>query len=393
MDFWHSVNGLVALEILTADPTATLERLHLSGIPLRNVRVVDELTLQITVQRNYLKQINLILRRRAEKCKIVEKKGIYWSIQSLMKRPVLLTGVLFFLLLTAFIPARIFFFEVEGNSQIPTRQILEYASECGIKFGAERKSVRSEKVKNALLRSIPELEWVGINTSGCVVTISVRERQSVDNTVNDTGVSSIVAVRDGVIRELTVTSGSASCKPGQAVTAGQVLISGYTDCGLSIRAERAKGEILAETNHVLRFVLPENHEQRDGFLSQSKKYSLIIGKKRINFYQDSGNLDTRCVKMYSEKYLTLPGGFQLPVAIVTETCIFYDQCTPTATLEKETDVLSSFAERYLHSHMIAGRILSKEESVTNVDGVTLLEGNYGCLEMIGQEQSEEIIAP
>ena len=392
MNLWQSAAGLVTVEILTADPTGTLSQLHLIGIPLQGVQIPDELTLHFTVKRTHLSHILTIVERRDEKYKIIGKKGIFWPLRALLHRPVLLAGVLLILSLTVFIPTRIFFFKVEGNTQIPTRQILDFASQCGINFGAERKVVRSEKVKNALLRAIPELEWVGINTSGCVVTISVRERQSVNTATESTGVSSIVAVRDGVVQEITVTSGSPTCKVGQAVKRGQVLISGYTDCGLTIRAERAKGEIYAETNRTLQLVLPQNHEQRDTIAVQTQKYSVIIGKKRINFYQDSGNLDTRCVKMYVEKYVTLPGGFQLPVAIVTEICISYELITPINS-EQEIETLQSMAERYLQSSMVAGRILSKEESISQDEQMISLLGNYGCLEMIGKEQNEEIIGP
>ena len=390
MNFWHSLTGSVTVEVVTADPTATLTYLHSREIPLQNVSVPDELTLQITVQRPYMNAVLSIIEKRGEKSRILAHRGLFWTLRSMLSRPVLIGGLVILILLTTLLPTRMLFFCVEGNDHIPTRQILEIASQCGIRFGSARREVRSERVKNALLRAIPDLEWVGINTSGCVATISVRERNRVDETSEHKGVSSIVAACDGIIREITVTSGSTAFKVGQAVKAGQVLISGYTDCGLSIRAERAKGEILAETNRTLSLVMPQNDAQRGNLIRQSRKYSLIIGKKRINFYQDSGNLDTSCVKMYEENYVTLPGGFQLPIAIVTEICISYDQ---TAATEYDDIVLPSYAERYLRSHMVAGQILTKEETITQEDSVICLDGNYGCLEMIGREQSEEIILP
>jgi sporulation protein YqfD len=390
MDFWHSLTGSVTVEVVTADPTATLTHLHSREIPLQNVSVPDELTLQITVQRPYMNAVLSIVEKRGEKSRILAHRGLFWTLRSMLSRPVLICGLVILILLTTLLPTRMLFFCVEGNDHIPTRQILEIASQCGIRFGSPRREVRSERVKNALLRAIPDLEWVGINTAGCVATISVRERNRVDETSEHKGVSSIVAACDGIIREITVTSGSTAFKVGQAVKAGQVLISGYTDCGLSIRAERAKGEILAETNRTLSLAMPQNDAQRGNLIRQSRKYSLIIGKKRINFYQDSGNLDTSCVKMYEENYVTLPGGFQLPIAIVTEICISYDHTTAG---EQDGSVLLSYAERYLRSQMVAGQILTKEETLTDEDSVVRLEGNYGCLEMIGREQSEEIILP
>ncbi len=393
MDLWHSLNGMVTFQITSADPAGMLSMLHRHGIPMEDIHFLDELTLHFQVQRQHRKTVITFVEKRGGQWKILSRKGIFWGLRGLLKRPVLVSGLLIFLLLTMFLPTRIYFFRVEGNSTVPEKYILELASQCGIHFGAERRAVRSEKVKNALLSAIPELEWVGINTSGCVATISVRERQNGEEVQKPQGVSSIVAIRDGVVQEVTVTGGSAACKPGQAVRAGQVLISGYTDCGLSIRAERAKGEIYATTNRRLSFVMPQSASQRGETVSKKQKFSLIIGKKRINFYQDSGNFDASCVKMYEESYVTLPGGFQLPIAIVTETWIEYEDSMLTATPEQCGAALSELAQSYLRGQMVAGTILSKEEEFLQQDGVFRLEGEYGCLEMIGREQNEEIIKP
>lgn len=393
MDLWRSLNGMVTIQITSADPAGALSALHGRGIPMENVQLVDELTLRFQVQRQHRNTVVMYIEKRGDQWKMISRTGMFWQLQSLIKRPVLVSGMLFFLLLTMLLPTRIYFFRVEGNFAVPEKYILELASQCGIRFGAERREVRSEKVKNELLSAIPQLEWVGINTSGCVAIISVRERQSGEEVQSPQGVSSIVAVRDGVVQEVTVTGGSAACKPGQAVRAGQVLISGYTDCGLSIRAERAKGEIYATTNRRLAFLMPETDSQRGQSISKEQKYALIIGKKRINFYQGSGNLDASCVKMYEENYVTLPGGFQLPIAIVTETWIEYDESTPTGSTEDGSQALSRLAETYLCSQMVAGRILSKDESFSQQDGGLRLDGEYGCFEMIGRERNEEIIKP
>ena len=81
--------------------------------------------------------------------------------------------------------------------------------------------------------------------------------------------------------------------------------------------------------------------------------------------------------------MTLPGSFYLPVILLTEEWIYYD-LTESETVDAET-VLLDFADRYLASQMIAGQILHRSEAV---DG-NVLEGEYACLEMIGQVRYEE----
>ena len=91
--------------------------------------------------------------------------------------------------------------------------------------------------------------------------------------------------------------------------------------------------------------------------------------------------------------MTLPGGFQLPVAIIKETWIYAE--TQTDLLEQETalHLLENFAAWYLPTQMVAGSILDADPSVSFQDGYAVLQGDYTCCEMIGQVKIEEIIAP
>lgn len=393
MGFWRSLNGEAFVEIIGADPAGTLSALHNAGIAVFQTVRKDDLTLQFIIRRQDYRRTQQIVGRRGDRIRLIGRRGLYWTARGLLRRPVLVIGLLVLLVLGCFLPTRILFFRVEGNESVPTRLILEQAAQCGITFGASRREVRSEKMKNALLEALPQLQWAGINTNGCVATISVREREIVEPTPIKTGVSSIVATRDGVILSCTVTRGNTVCKVGQAVKAGEVLVSGYTDCGLSIRASQAEGEIYAQTERQLSVSILTQYQKKAIKTQEIKKYSLIIGKSRINFYKNSGILDATCDKMYVENYVTLPGGFQLPVALVTEVWTYYDCTDEMLSEEASAQQLSDFAAFYLKQQMIAGKILSREEAVYSDDGIFCLDGQYACQEMIGRVQKEEIIAP
>ncbi len=394
MDLWHSLDGMIALRLTSADIGEALAVIQKENIVLFGVSSTDDpLSVTFQMRRRDFRRFRAIANKRCLDYKIIKRNGIYWSVKSLAKRPVLVFGLAFLLVLVCFLPTRIYFFQVEGNENIPANYILEKCSACGITFGASRREVRSEKVKNALLEAIPQLQWAGVNTSGCVATISVRERSDVEKIIPTQGVSSIVASRDGVITQVTVTKGNGVCSVGQAVRAGQVLISGYTDCGIAIRGERAEGEIFALTERKLSVALPTERTEKGEIIRQEKKYSLIIGKKRINFYKDSGISDSSCVKMYTEKYLTLPGGFTLPIALATEHWIQYDSKPYQLSQEDAEDILTSFTPDYLLSQMVAGSCIHARESIKTDNGLFILTGKYACKEMIGFSQDEELVKP
>lgn len=381
----------VHVTVTSADIPNLLNLLQEKAIGTETVNLMDVLTISVEIPQKKLAQLETICAKRGDTLQIGGRSGGLLTVKRLMQRPFLILGLLLLAVLTLLLPTRVLFIRIEGNDTLPASLITERAAQIGIAFWADRQAVRSEKVKNTLLESMPELQWAGINTKGCVATITVKERPLTDNTQQVPDVSSIVAVRDGIIQEITVTKGSPACRVGQAVKAGQVLISAYTDCGLTIQACRAEGEVFALTRQELEVVSATDWLQRGKKPVTEAKYSLIIGKKRINFYKGSGISDTSCVKMYVEKYMTLPGGFVLPVAIVKEILI-YEECT-SASVAMTEEAMSSFARRYLTASMRSGRVLSQEESFITDEGCQMLIGSYQCLEMIGIRKQEEIVKP
>ena len=390
MDFWKSMAGMMEVELTSAEPELALQAVNTKGIEIFYMRQVSELTCCFRIRRKDYQKLAALSRKRGETLRVLRKTGMFWSGKRMLARPVFLVGIVFLMAVVLYLPTRVLFVRVEGNEMIPTRQILAAAEESGICFGALRREVRSEKVKNALLSAVPELQWAGVNTAGCVATISVRERTITQETGKVNQVTNIVADRDGYILSATVTKGNSLVQVGQTVKTGQILVSGYTDCGICIQATASEGEILAQTNRNLAVVMVSERVRRGEIQSVKKKYSLLIRKKRINLWKDSGISDTSCGRMYEEYYITLPGGFQLPVALCVETYTSYEDWTAIIPQEEAEDALREFAGTYLTQQMVAGEIRNRAETVSLEDGMYVLTGDYVCVEMIGRVQQEQI---
>ena len=391
MGVFRSIGGSLTVEVISANVAGTLMKVNQEDIVLSKIIFADMLTFRADIARKDYSRLLDLVKRQGDQIRIVQKRGLFWSMIGLLHRPVLLGGIVLPVLLTVILPRHVLFFQVEGNAYISEQQVLEKAEECGIRFGISRRTIRSEQLKNSLLESIPQLQWAGINTYGCVAVISVREKIAAENEVEENRVCSIIAARDGVVRECTVQQGNLLCRVGQAVKSGQVLVSGYTDCGLMIKATHAKAEIYADTIHDLIAVSPDTSGQRGEIVSSKTKYSIIIGKKLINLYKDSGIWDTSCVKIYKQKNMTLPGGFRLPIGIIQETWIEYSLDSEGMSDLEDVRWMEAATKAYLNCQMIAGRIVEKSESVQINEGVYLLRGRYACVEMIGKVKNEEII--
>ena len=387
MGIFQSLRGTVTLELTSGSIEQSLAHLMKQGITLLNVQIKDELTASFQIDRRDFRSVRAIAQRKGNQLSVIHRSGIYWNLKSLLRRPLVL-GMAVLLLFSLILPRVVLFVQVEGNDSVPTRKILEAAAESGIRLGAWGREVRSEKMKNALLSAIPELQWAGVNTYGSVAVITVRERSAEESVAKDAEISSIVAARDGVILSCTVTAGNGLCHIGQAVREGETLISAYTDCGLCITANRAEGEIFAMTGRTFRALMPSDGLKRVAVTAENSKISLLIGKKRINFYKGSGIYDASCVKMYSKYVLTLPGGFKLPVILVRETILTCD--TTVEAIGDAEKLLQNFATSYLQGQMVAGTIDHRQETIRSINGAWELTGRYICREMIGKRQQEQI---
>lgn len=379
----------IRIRVVSADIWGSLRLLNAKEIEVFALEQEDDLTYSFALQRKFFPAARAALERRGDNVRVQGMSRLFYLQQSILSRPLLYSGLLLLTLLSFLLPTRILCVRVEGNTAVPTRKILEAAEEAGVHLMASCARVRSERMKNALLSAIPELQWAGINTYGCRAVISVRERTEQPSAAeNQEIVSSIVADRDGIVESVTALRGTSLCQPGQAVRKGQILISGYTDCGISIRATRAEGEVYAQTLRTVRALTPLYEWTRGEDVRTQRNFSVVIGKKRINLWKGSGISDITCGRISKEYPLVLPGGFTLPVSLICETRTQGEVMVAAVAAGEAERCLDRYAQEYVLSQMIAGRVSYSDKVMETPPGAYLLTGQFLCTEMIGRERLE-----
>lgn len=387
MNIVPKLHSRLRVQLISADITAAFQVLRKEGIEVLDLAQRDALTVTFTVSKTHIHALKSISARRGDDIRILSHIGLFWTLLSLKKRPVLVLGLAILITLSLFLPGRIMFIRVEGNQNVPTNQILESAARTGLTFGVSARKLRSEHIKNSLLSEIDQLQWLGVNTYGCVAVIRVLEREPQPQQELLPPVTSIVSAMDGIVTSVTVTSGNALCKPGDAVTAGQLLISGYADLGICQKGTQAKGQIMGLTERDLTVITPVVYEKRGRLVSTDHRFSLQIGKKRINFYKDSGILGTTCARIYERWYVSLPGGFVLPVSVIKQTSTVYE--SQQSKLDAAVGI-ADFAKQYLLDHMVSGQILASSDQLEQKEQTCIFYGHYACSESLGVIKIEEI---
>lgn len=382
MDLWWKITGYRRVRLTGADPMRTL-RLLSREIRLEQIAWESGLSISFECARKDRHILQRICEHQGDRVEILREYGFPQLWKTCCSAPVITVFLVMLMGLSLWIPSRILFVQVEGNQMVPTSLILESAQNCGVSFGASRRDLRSEQVKNSLLHQLPELSWAGVNTDGCVATITVRERQQQPQENSRTR-GDIVAARSGIVTSFTAYAGTPLCKVGQAVQKGQVLISGVTDLGLLTRVTAAQGEVFADTVAEVSAVLPRETLQKGENEQIIQRFSLLIGKKLIKFYSDSGILYPGCGKMKEVIPLELPGGWQLPVSLVIDTYTQSQWLPAQCSRWTAEETLLQSIRRQITDHAVAAEIRTEQLALSEEEAVFRMDGKVGCREMIGR---------
>ena len=381
---------MVKIKVTGADIPGLLSRLTDNGFVMQDLRHINPLIVTFCLDDSQVKEFKHIIKNLNCSYSVLADRSMGNAFRSLKKRLVLLLPMILLIFMSCWLPSRIFFIQVDGNNLVSATKILQQAENCGICFGAKRSDVRSEIVKNNLLESMPELRWAGINTRGCTAVIIVQENTETQEQDDSAQPSSVVASRDGIILSITSTSGFPACTVGQAVVKDQVLVSGRQTEGILLKTVRAKAEVFAKTSWNIRVVTPLEYYEKDKITASVTNYSIIIGKKRINLSKDSGISHAGCDKMYEEYFMTLPGGFVLPVSLVVETVVSHPLSQTELKMYRPEELLSDYAAQYLPTQMVSGIITGKRGFYQQDRHMASYEAEFICIEMIGRERSEEL---
>ncbi len=373
--------GEVRLKITGASPQRCLNLLTQKKIDFWDITRGDELHYFISVAPNCVTRVQGLSLRAF--CTVEEEKrrGFLQTFRAALRRPILLFGLILVLTVSFLLPSFVWSIEIDGNSRLHDEEILRLLEQESIKIGTPAGSVDYKAVKYRLMTRLDDISWLAINRCGGTLHVLITERDHPTSEKPSYVAGNIVAASDGVLTEVTVLEGMRLCKVGDTVKAGQILVSGLEDYGLCPRAVCAQAEIYAQTWHQTTLVSPATTLQKQYTGREWTQQTLIVGRKRINLYGNSGNVDGTCDKIVKMVPLQLPG-YEFPITLETA---YYREYTTTAVPSERTGAqMESAFERLLLKRLVAGQIVSKECSLRRTDDLLILTAQATCTEMLAR---------
>ena len=311
--------------------------------------------------------------------------GIPALLSRLFHRPGLLLGTALGVLLLFLSCRFVWAVEVTGNETMSTDEIREILRACDFGVGSYLPGVEVSALENRVLMSTDRISWISINLFGTVAHVQVMERKE-EQGADDGGrqPAHLVAARDGQIEYFELFRGVRAAASGQAVRAGEVLVSGIIEGaeGEPPRYTRAAGKVFARTERTLTYTVPYAFEQKQAKGSKICKISLNFFGFSLKIFENSGNAEGCCDIIQNEKVLPSFGKHPIPVSLTLTEAVPYALAACTRTEEEALEIAYGMLESELSLLSSDATLLSKEiRTEVTGEGVRLV-CRLGTLENI-----------
>ena len=308
---------------------------------------------------------------------LLAEKGGKKLVQNAKRRVALVVFTVVGVTLAAISSLFLWNIEIEGNDRLSDAQILRVLSDCGVDYGAFWPSLSSDEVRSYVVSVMPEIAWLSLNVRSSRAQIVVHERVDKPEIVNEKAPCDIIASKSGVIKRMSVLEGESAVSPGSAAAQGDVLVRGLMSSETGDeRYVHSMAQVIADTWYEISAQTPLTEERKIKKGHTDTAFSLVIGKKRINFFSDSRNKYT---------YISLGDVFTLPLGYAIERTTQYETRTVPIDEAKAVARMKSELRSELQRRIGNGHIASEEYSVSKTEGTLTVTLRAQCTENIAKE--------
>ncbi|MCL2434126.1 MAG: sporulation protein YqfD [Clostridia bacterium] len=204
--------------------------LYQNGIALYNVRRISYVCLRVRLSLADAQKAIKLLEHTPLQITVLGERGLPVQARIVKTRPALIAGLLLGLIAVMLFATRLWAVDIHGCAQIPPSAIEAQLREYGYRPGMPRGQADMRLWQRQLMLDFPLLQWVGLTTKGVMLNVKAIENPPPPG-MEPSQPGDIVALMDGVVRQITVKRGVAAVAVGDSVRAGQVLIRGVIQWG------------------------------------------------------------------------------------------------------------------------------------------------------------------
>lgn len=376
------------LEISVSGPVERfLNASFADGVHIWNVRRTEDRALSFCVYRRSLPALRRALNASGCAMRITARRGLPPLMRGYRARFGLLFGAL---LIAAGLYASTFFIwriEIIGCKDVSAAEVTGLLAKNGLTVGSRRSRRDIFLIENACLLQSDKMSWMSINVIGTTAYVEIRERSDPPPVIDASGPCSIYASRDGVIASVEAYMGYPVIRPGDTVTAGDLVVTGdYTDKYGVRSVHHSYAKVMAYTVRSKTVTVPLNKTEHVPTGRVKNKYSINFIRFSIPLYFSEKIMYNKYDKNVSERPLRITESFALPVSLVKTRFAEVEERTvtlsPEAALADAREELSDF-EYDLVGVTVLDRNVTESVSGDSVTATLTLD----CYEDIGFTKS------
>ena len=356
-------------------------------ILLWDVRVQSEQLVTMRLSIKGFKLIRPIARKTKCRVRILKKIGMPFIFNRYRRRKAFFAGAILFVVLIYAMTSFIWSVEITGNKELQTGQLENILAQNGIKTGVLKYRINTDNAVTNMLLDVKDISWISIVVRGTKVRVDIRERIKVPEIVPKDVPCDIVAIKDGLIKQVIATEGIEAAGEGDTVKKGQVLISGKIPLkgeDNKFRLVHAMGTVSARTwyEEESPVILTEVERLRTGKVINDHSLILLSWKLDIlhkkNKFQNSTIIEVR-------KKLSIGENLVFPIEWITVS--FYEERLVQASIKEEDAreaAVESAYKKMMEQLPEGAKVVKKDVKFIEGDSTGLVaKVTLECVEDIG----------
>ncbi len=345
---WYYFRGYVIIKVNGFAAERFMNMLSYRGVYLWDVKI-NGAGVHLKAPMESLDMLSMCAEKTGCRLEVQGYGGFPSKTRRFHGRQVLTAGILLFAIGLYVLSSFIWVIRVEGNERVAQEDILGYCRELGMRPGAWKRGIDTEKITKNILIQFPDISWVSVGIKGTDVTVKVAETIEKTEVVDKETPCDVIAAADGVILKITAERGTPMVKEGDVVKKGDVLISSEILIGLEGEEQHteyvaAEGTVTAKIWQQLTEELPLSYEEKVYTGETKTNHILSFWGKEADFIRPSMEEDQADRELLFQKDLAL-GDFKIPISFKKEQYTVYTLEPRSRTVEEAKAELAEMIQK------------------------------------------------
>lgn len=339
------------------------------------------------------KRLKSIARKTNVLLRITEKHGFPFLLILGRRRSLWVGGLAAFFLLICLSSFYVWDISFEGNHRFTDETLLHFMATVPVQCGMRKSRISCTELEKRIRNAFPEISWVSAELTGTRLTIHLRENNRIlQARLEPESPCELTAGTDGTVTRIIVRNGKARVKVGDAVKAGDVLVSGelplYDDFEALVKINKvhADAEVYAKTTRTVEWKCPETKEIRARTGKRRRGIFFKFLDLEFCFLTPRLKKENTWELFMEEFQLKLSKNFYLPVyggILTAEEYVPYEKVLTEAEISESAD---RYLNEYLQNFTEKGiQILGSDVRIERSESHWTIHGTLTVVEDIAKE--------